>query len=187
MKQKGLLLVLALCLGVFMLCQVAWVAADTEPTVGTNLGNVAFSAPASAEGAKYLGLSGQAPFHLSDIKSPYVLVESFNTTCPHCMAQAPVLNSLFSKVQNDPNLKGKIKFVSAGQGNELNAVQMWQKFHKVPFAVVPDTDRKLSKAMNFGPYPVTMLVDKSGKVVWVEVGQFENADKAFSAIKNAVK
>jgi peroxiredoxin len=187
MQRKSLLLVLALCLGVFMLCQVAWVAADTEPTVGTNLGNVSFSAPITADDAKYLGLSSAAPFHLSDVKSPYVLIESFNTTCPHCMAQASVLNTLFGKVQSDPSLKSKVKFISAGQGNELSAIQMWKKFHKVPFAVLPDADRKLSKAMNFGPYPVTMLVDKSGKVVWVEVGQFESVDKAFSAIKNAVK
>jgi thiol-disulfide isomerase/thioredoxin len=187
MKPKSLLLVLTLCLGVLMLCQVAWVAADTEPTVGTNLGNVSFSAPITADDAKYLGLSSAAPFHLGDIKSPYVLIESFNTTCPHCMAQAPVLNVLYGKVQSDSALKGKVKFISAGQGNELSAVQMWKKFHKVPFAVVPDTDRKLSKAMNFGPYPVTMLVDKNGKVLWVEVGQFENVDSAFSGIKKAVK
>jgi thiol-disulfide isomerase/thioredoxin len=187
MKPKRLLLILAMCLGVLMLCQVAWVAADTEPTVGTNIGNVGFSAPVTPEGAKYLGLSSQAAFHLSDIKSPYVLVESFNTTCPHCMAQAPVLNALHSKVMSDPSLKGKIKFVSAGQGNDLGAATMWKKFHKVPFAIVPDADRKLSTAMKFGPYPVTMLVDKSGKVLWVEVGQFENVDSAFSGIKKAVK
>jgi hypothetical protein len=80
MKRKSLLLILAICFGVLMLCQVAWVAADTEPTVGTNIGNVAFSAPVSPEGASYLGLASQAPFHLKDIKAPYVLVESMNTT-----------------------------------------------------------------------------------------------------------
>jgi hypothetical protein len=80
MKRKSLLLVLAMCLGVLMLCQVAWVNADTEPTVGTNLGNVAFSAPITAGDATYLGLASPAPFHLSDIKAPYVLIESMNTT-----------------------------------------------------------------------------------------------------------
>jgi hypothetical protein len=80
MKPKTLLLVLAICLGALLLCQVAWVAADTEPTVGTNLGNVSFSAPVTPEDVTYLGLSGAAPFHLGDIKSPYVLIESMNTT-----------------------------------------------------------------------------------------------------------
>ena len=102
------------------------------------------------------------------------------------MAQAPVLNVLFSKVASDPNLKGKIKFVSAAQGQDQSPVKMWQMLYKVTFALTPDPDRKLSAAMKFSPYPVTMLVDKSGKVLWVEVGQFENVDSAFSAIKKAV-
>jgi hypothetical protein len=79
MKRKTLL-VLATCLGILMLCQVAWVVADTEPTVGINVGNVSFSAPIAAADATYLGLSSPAPFHLSDIKAPYVLIESMNTT-----------------------------------------------------------------------------------------------------------
>ncbi len=78
MKQKSRLLVLAICLGVFMLCQVAW--ADSDPTVGMSLGNVSFSAPINAKDATYLGLSGPAPFTLSDIKAPYVLIESLSTT-----------------------------------------------------------------------------------------------------------
>jgi hypothetical protein len=103
------------------------------------------------------------------------------------MAQAPVLNALYNKVASDSNLKNKIKFVGAAQGQDQSAAQMWKRCNKVPFAIVPDADRKLSAAMNFGPYPVTMLVDKSGKVLWVHVGGFENADEAFSGIKKAVK
>jgi hypothetical protein len=79
MKRKTLL-VLATCLGILMLCQVAWVVADAEPTVGINVGNVSFSAPIAAGDATYLGLASPAPFHLSDIKAPYVLIESMNTT-----------------------------------------------------------------------------------------------------------
>jgi hypothetical protein len=105
------------------------------------------------------------------------------------MAQAPVLNTLYSKVASDPGLKNKVKFIAAAQGQEVTAAQMWKKFHQIPFAIVPDADRKLSTAMNFGPYPVTMLVNKSGKVLWVEVGEMQQADisKAFNGIKSAVK
>ena len=103
------------------------------------------------------------------------------------MAQAPVLNALYSKVAGDPNLSGKVKFVAAAQGQDAGAANMWKKFKRVPFAVVPDPDSKLGKAMNFSPYPVTVLVDKSGKVLWVHIGSFENADEAFTGIKRAVK
>jgi len=187
MKPKTRLLIGEICLGLLMFCQVVLVAAEKEPEVGLNIGNVSFSAPISAEDAGYLGLSGPSPFTLKDIKAPYVLVESFNTTCPHCMAQAPVLNALFAKVASDPKLKDKIKFLSAAQGQDQSAAMMWKRFNKVPFAVVPDPESKLGKAMNFTPYPVSLLVDKSGKVLWVHVGTFENADEALSGIKKAIK
>jgi hypothetical protein len=80
MKQKTLLFILATCLGVLLFCQVAMVAAETEPQAGMSIGNVSFSAPVSAEDATYLGLAGPAAFTLRDIKAPYVLIESMNTT-----------------------------------------------------------------------------------------------------------
>ena len=103
------------------------------------------------------------------------------------MAQAPVLNALYSKVASDPKLSGKIKFLGAAQGQDQAAANMWKRFKSVPFAIVPDPDARLGKAMNFSPYPVTILVDKSGRILWVHVGTFENADEAFTGIKKAVK
>lgn len=187
MKRKNLVGILVTCLAVVLLCSSLTVAAEKEPVVGYNAGNVQFSAPLSAEDASYLGLAKPAPFTLKDIKANYVLVESFNTTCPHCMAQAPVLNKLYEMVQNDPQLKNKLKLVSVAQGNDANAARMWKAFHKVPFPVVPDKDSKLGKALNFSPYPVSTVMDKSGKVVWVHVGSFEGADEALKGIKKAVK
>jgi thiol-disulfide isomerase/thioredoxin len=187
MKRKNLVRILGICLAVGLLGSGISVAAEKEPVVGYNAGNVQFSAPLTAEDAAYLGLAKPAPFTLKDIKADYVLVESFNTTCPHCMAQAPVLNKLFEMVQNDPKLKNKLKFISVGQGNDATAVKMWKTFHKIPFPVVPDKDSKLGKALNFSPYPVTTIMNKSGKIVWVHVGSFESADEALQGIKKAIK
>jgi len=187
MKRKNLVRILGICLAVVLLGSGISLAAEKEPVVGYNAGNVKFSAPISAEDASYLGLAKPAPFTLKDIKADYVLAESFNTTCPHCMQQAPVLNKLFEMVQNDPKLKDKLKFVSVGQGNDPNAVKMWKTFHKVPFPVLPAKDSKLGKALNFSPSPVTTVMNKSGKVVWVHVGSFEGADEAFQGIKKAIK
>jgi hypothetical protein len=78
MKRKKHASVLAMCLGVLMLCLATRAAAEREPRVGINIGNVSFAAPVTAEGAAYLGLRGQTPFTLSDIKAPYVVVESMN-------------------------------------------------------------------------------------------------------------
>jgi hypothetical protein len=78
MKRKTLVSVLATCLGILMVGQAARVAAEREPRVGMNIGNASFAAPVTAAGAAYLGLRGQTPFSLSDIKAPYVVVESMN-------------------------------------------------------------------------------------------------------------
>jgi thiol-disulfide isomerase/thioredoxin len=187
MYRKAHVFIWLSCLGAMLLLSAPAWGAEVEPKVGYVAGNVKFSQTIAPEEQKYLGLEKPGAFTLKDIKSPYVLVESFNTSCSHCMAQAPVLNNLFSMVQKDAKLKEKLKFVAAGQGNDVTAVKMWKIFHKVPFPVVPDPDRMLGKALNFSPFPVTVVLDKSGKVVWVHIGGFESAEEALKGIKAAVK
>jgi hypothetical protein len=128
MRNKVLVLSCVLAL-VFFLGAVSLAgAAEKEPVVGQSVGIAKFKAPITEDGAKYLGLAKAGPFTLTDVKAPYLLVEQFNTSCPHCMAQAPVMNALFAKVEADPQLKGKLKFVGAGQGHE-NGFSM----HDSPF------------------------------------------------------
>jgi len=187
MARKGILVILGICLALVLLGLAPAMAAEKEPVVGYNAGNVPFSAPLTPEDQAYLGLAKPGDFTLKDIKAPYVLVESFNTTCPHCMHQAPIMNKLYELVQKEAQLKDKLKFLAAGQGNDENAVKMWKAFHKIPFPVVPDKDSKLGKALNFTPYPVSVVLDKTGKVVWVHIGTFESAEDALKDIKKVVK
>jgi len=185
MTKKPLIVMVLAVLS--MVLWTGWAAAEKEPVVGYVAGNVQFSATLTPEDAAYLGVPAGAPFTLKDIKAPYVLVESFNTACPHCMHQAPVLNQLFQMVQSDAKLKEKVKFISAGQGNDETGAQMWKAVQKVPFPVVPDKESKLGKALDFTPYPVSVLLDKSGKVLWVHIGTFDNAAEALKEIKKVVK
>jgi thiol-disulfide isomerase/thioredoxin len=185
LTKKGI--ALGCCLALVLCFCAAPLFAEAEPKAGQVLGPVKFAKPLTAEEAGYLGLAAPAEFTLKDVKSPYVLIEQFNTSCPHCMHQAPILNELYNKVQQDAAMKGKVKFMSVGQNNDESAVKMWKAFHKVPFPVLPDPNSSLGKALNFTPYPVSMLVDKSGKILWVEVGAFESADETLKAIKAVAK
>jgi protein-disulfide isomerase len=187
--MKNKMLVLSCCLALIFCFGAASLAgaAEKEPVVGQSVGIAKFKAPVSEDGAKYLGLAKADAFSLADVKAPYVLVEQFNTSCPHCMAQAPLMNALFTKVEADAQLKGKLKFLAAGQGNDEAAMKMWQAFHKVPFPLVPDPDSSFGKALNFTPYPVTVILDKTGKIVFVHIGAFESVDEVLPKIKAAVK
>ncbi|OHE35103.1 MAG: hypothetical protein A3K40_01825, partial [Syntrophobacterales bacterium RIFOXYC2_FULL_60_23] len=151
MRNKVMVLGCVLAL-VFFLGAVSLAgAAEKEPVVGQSVGIAKFKAPITEDGAKYLGLAKAGDFTLADVKAPFVMVEQFNNTCPHCMAQAPIMNALFAKVQADPQLKDKLKIMAAGQGNDATAMKMWMAFHKVPFPLVPDPDSSFGKALNFTP------------------------------------
>jgi len=186
--MRSKILVLSFCLAlIFSMSAASLFGAEADPVVGQSVGIVKFKAPITEDGAKYLGLAKAGEFSLKDVKAPYVLVEQFNTSCPHCMHQAPVMNALFDKVQADPQLKDKLKFIGAGQGNEEPQLKMWQGFQKVAFALVPDPDNSFGKALNFTPYPVTVIIDKTGKVLFVHIGAFESVDEVLPKIKAVVK
>ncbi|MFZ5453381.1 MAG: TlpA family protein disulfide reductase [Thermodesulfobacteriota bacterium] len=187
MNRKSRWLALGCCLALLVFCTAVSSAQEKEPTAGQSVGNVKFPKPMTDEDAKYFGLAKAGEFTLKDIKAPYILVEQFSTTCPHCLAQAPIMNQLFSQVQNDAALKDKVKFMSLAQGNDANAAKMWKAFQKIPFPVIADPKSVFGDALKFHPYPVSVLLDKSGKILWVHIGSFENADEALKEIKGKVK
>jgi thiol-disulfide isomerase/thioredoxin len=186
MNRKKLM-VLACCLALVFSFRTVALAAEPEPKVGQSLGNLTFPTPLSDEDVKYLGLAKKNAFSLQDIKSPYVLVEQFKSSCPHCMAQAPVLNELYTMVQQDAALKSKLKFLAMGQNNDENEVKMWKAFHKVPFPVLPDTINTFGKALKFSAYPLIVVLDRSGKILFIHIGAFKDADEVLKGIKAVVK
>lgn len=178
---------LAGCLAFLFFFSAIALAAEAEPKVGQQVTSPKFAKPMSDEDAKYLGLEKAGEFTLKDIKAPYVLVEQFSTTCPHCMHQAPILNNLYALVQQDPKLKEKVKFLAVGQGDGPEKLMMWKAFHKVPFPLIPDVDSTMGKALNFSPYPVTVVLDKGGKILIAHIGAFESADEVLKDLKKTVK
>lgn len=186
MNRNSKVLALGCVLALVLFLGATVLAADVEPKVGQTV-NAKFAKPMSDEDAKYLGLEKAAEFTVKDVKSPYVLVEQFSTTCPHCMVQAPVLNNLYNLVNQDAKLKDKVKFLAVGQGNDEAALKMWKAFHKVPFPLIADPKSTLGDALNFHPYPVTMVLDKTGKIVLVHIGAFESADEVLKELKTALK
>ena len=113
MKNKLMVLSCVLALA-FFLGAVSLAGAEADPKVGQVVGAVKFAKPMSEADAKTLGLAKVEPFTLKDIKSPYVFVEQFNTGCPHCVRQAPLVNALYNMVQAEPRSECKDEFFSRG-------------------------------------------------------------------------
>ena len=47
---------------------------------------------------------------------------------------------------------------------------------KVTFPLIPDPESTLGDALNFHPYPVTCVLDKNGKIVYLLVGEMRSGD-----------
>ena len=186
MRNKLVVLSCVLALA-FFLGAVSLAGAEADPKVGQVVGAVKFAKPMSEADAKTLGLAKVEPFTLKDIKSPYVFVEQFNTGCPHCVRQAPLVNALYNMVQQNPALSAKMSFLAVGQGNSDKDMAAWKAIQRVPFPLIPDPDGTFGKALNFSPYPVSMVLDKSGKILWVHIGEIESAEEALKGITAVVK
>ena len=71
------------------------------------------------------------------------------------------MNALFAKVQADPQLKDKLKFIGTGQGNEEPQLKMWQGFQKRK--VVREITNAVVKSLDVPPDAVRIILQEMSK------------------------
>jgi peroxiredoxin len=181
--RYALLAVLFACL------TVAPVSAAAPPAVGGQLPDFTLPAPKDSADKGYLGVSGlffSGPFKVPQIKANVVIVEIFSMYCPYCQAEAPNVNSLFNKIENNPALKGKIKLVGIGIGNSEYEVGVFKKKYNVPFPLFPDGDFKIHKLLGEPrtPYFIGVRINPDGshQIFYSKLGAFEGVDAFLNQI-----
>jgi hypothetical protein len=150
--------------------------------------------PASSQDLNYLGLSEGKPFTVGDIQADLIVVELLNIYCTSCQKQASIYNQVFDLVEKDPTMRGKVKWMGVGVGNNAREVNFFRKARRVPFPIVTDTQFKLYEAVG-GPggirTPFTILVRKDEKgrgiVVDSHMGFRRETDEIVDGIKAALQ
>ena len=188
MNRESKLLVLGSLLALVLFLGTVATAADVEPKVGQQV-TYKFGKPMSAEDANYLGLEKAEEFTVKEVKAPYLLVEQLSTTCPYCPSHAGFVSQIFSRVQQDPELKNKVRIVAEMQGDQGDKVKEWKALHKVTFPLIPDPGSTLGDALNFHSYPLTCVLDTHGKIVYLLVGEMQSGDvnAVLDWLKNTLK
>jgi thiol-disulfide isomerase/thioredoxin len=87
-----------------------------------------------------LGISGGGTFNVPQVKAPLVLIQILSMYCPYCQREAPNVNELYKRIEQDENFRGKIKVIGIGAGNSAYEVGLYRKKFNVPFPVIPDPD-----------------------------------------------
>ncbi len=128
----------------------------------------------------YLGLSGNGNFKISQIEAKAVIINLFNLYCPSCQGMVQEMAKLYHRIENNPDLKNRVKLMGIGIGNSLHEVKVFTETYQLPFPIFPDEDFKIHKL--FGevrtPYLIGIEIDKNDRhrIVYTQRGGITEAE-----------
>ena len=159
------------------------------PVKGGVLPMINLPIPKTPAEKSYLGLSGDGLFKIPQIKSKVVIVEIFSMYCPYCQKDAPKINELYQAIENNNDLKNKIKLIGIGAGNSSYEVEIFKKIYTVPFPLFSDKDFILHKTLGEvrTPYFIAIKINDDGthQIVHAQLGGFQGAGPFLELILKA--
>ncbi|MCF8036723.1 MAG: TlpA family protein disulfide reductase [Desulfobacteraceae bacterium] len=194
MKTEILLaLVISLCFCFF--CPGDAVSGDQEkpPRAGEAFPAVLLSVPENPASRSYLGLSSEAgTFEIGSIKARLLVIEIFSMYCPYCQKEAPKVNQLYQKIENDSHLKERIKLIGIGAGNSAYEVDVFRKKYNVRFPLIPDPGFEIYGQIGEVRTPFFFVVkisreEKPHRVVHTELGGLNGVSRFLEKTANLLK
>ncbi len=178
------------CIAIITLCTFAYslALAGSPPAVGGMLPDIKLSMPKDLADKNYLGLGifGFGSFTIPEIKANVVIIEIFSMYCPYCHREAPHVNQLYEKIEQNAALKGKIKIIGIGVGNTSYEVGTFKKKFSVPFPLFNDADYVIHKMIGEVRTPyfigVKLNPDGSHQVIYSKLGELEGVDQFLATI-----
>jgi thiol-disulfide isomerase/thioredoxin len=171
---------LATVILVLLLASVTGAAENGPPKVGNPLPEIELSLPDNSGYLQYLGLPSSKTFRVGQIKAKIVIIQIYSMYCPYCQAEAPNVNRLYALIENNPELKDKVKIIGIGANNTLFEVGTYKRKYAVAFPLFPDEDLKIHKIMGGVRTPYFIAVKISGggmtEVVYSRLGALDNLD-----------
>jgi thiol-disulfide isomerase/thioredoxin len=164
-------------------------AANKPPEKGEQLPAINLPIPKNPDERNYLGLSGSGLFKIPQIKAKVVIIEIFSMYCPYCQKDAPGVNELYRLIENNADMKNKIKLIGIGAGNSSYEVEVYKKTYNVPFPLFPDKDFTIHKACGEVRTPYFMVVtineDGTHQIVHTQLGNYPGAEPFLELVLKA--
>lgn len=151
----------------------------------------AFSLPVPVTKAQraYLKLDGGGDFQPGNIPVDIILVEIISVYCASCQMQAPYMNALYDRIQQDEELRDRVKIIAIGAGNDRRDISYFEEQYKFP--VFPDPSFAVHNLVGAPATPFLMLTRPDGNgrlfVVDAHLGRITDADKLLAMVRDAYK
>ena len=137
---------------------------ETKPVgFATPFPDLTFTQVLSKEEQAYLGIPPKKTFSIKEIRGNLVLIEFISTYCVSCQRQAPIINELYSSIEKDPRLKGKVKMIGVAAGNSLPEAEIFKKHYEVPYPILSDPKFEAHTAIGSPRTPFTIWVRKDAQ------------------------
>ncbi|MEW6068123.1 MAG: TlpA disulfide reductase family protein [Nitrospirota bacterium] len=184
LKNKPLL---SLFCFVFLSLFIGNALSQTEPiNISDIFPELIFKDNLTEEDSVYLGISKKKFPSFKEIKGHLIIVEITSTYCISCRNNIPVLNDVFYIIQNDTDLKGKVKIISIAAGNNRKEVNNFKKEYKIIYPIFTDPDFAAHKALGSprAPYTIFVIKDAQGGdvVVGIHQGVFNSVESIINEI-----
>ncbi len=113
-----------------------------------------------------------------------------NKYCFSCQLQAPVLNQVYERVGKDPQLRGRVKFLSVAAGNNQTEANSFKAEKGVQFPIIPDPKFLAYEAIGDpGATPFTLMIRKTDSgllVARVKIGLTREAQRFVKEINESL-
>lgn len=176
-----IVLVLTLCLG-FASPALGQAAPHTQE--GQPLPAITVVGPITSQDAATLGLPEGQAFALTDIRTPFLLLQLFSMYCPHCQREAPHLKAMHDTMVSR-GLDKQITLLGLGVGNSAFEVNIFREKYALSFPLVPDKDFAAYEATGRVGTPYYVLAVREGdvwKTLFLHEGAFEDPDAFLSLV-----
>jgi hypothetical protein len=139
---------------------------------------------------KFFGLIRGETFSLQEVKADLICLEFLNKYCFSCQLQAPVLSQVFSRVDKDPQLKGRIKFIGIGEGNNEKEVESFKAEKQVPFPFLADPKFLVYESIGEpGVAPLSLHLRKTDAgllVTYLKAGLTKDPDRILKELTHSL-
>lgn len=114
-------------------------------------------------------------YRLADYKGQVVVLSFWMTWCAPCKQEMPFLKQ-FAETYKDKGLQ--IWSITADSPSDMPKVRSITQHYKLTHPVLLDQDSRVNGMLNpRSDYPLTIVIDKAGKIAWVHIGYQPGEEK----------